>query len=311
MKKFIKILLILAVIGFALYYGLPYLTDTSENNNKNEITEKLENLGYTSNEITIIYDKLSKEEIEEIMNIEKSNKLIDFIKDDYFKFKNLERYISYNKNNSFSINQVVMYVNIGLDKEFYTDIKEVTNPHDKTILVNKYNSLPLNFEAKNLITFSTSYSYNSQKMEKTAGESIIALIDEARSQGYTLLVVSGYRTENLQSTLYNNSVSKNGKTHADKYSARPGHSEHQTGLAVDISNIAGVLDGFEKYEVYNWVKENAHKYGFIERYPKGKEFITGYGYEPWHYRYLGIEAATIIYNEQITFEEYAVKYLNY
>lgn len=309
MIKFIKVLLILAVIGFSFYYGLPYLTDKLENNN--EMNEKLKNLGYTMDEIKIIYNKLKKEEIKDILNIEKNDKLIGFIEDDYFKFKNLERYIIYNKKNNFSAKKIVMYVNIGLDKEFYSDIKKVTNTNNKLVLVNKYNSLPKNFEAQNLITFNNNYSYNGQKMEKTAAESMMSLIDEARNKGYTLMVISGYRTESYQTELYNSSLNINGKTHADMYSARPRHSEHQTGLSVDISNIAGVIDGFEKYEVYNWIKENAYKYGFIERYPKGKEFITGYGYEPWHYRYLGVEAATVVYNKQITFEEYTVKYLNY
>lgn len=304
MKKFITFLFIIAIIAFIFYYGLPYY-------DKLENVDKLKNLGYTEEEIEIIYDKLKKDEIEELLNIEGNDNIINFIKDDYFRFQNLERYIKYDKKNNFSTKQVVMYVNIGLDKDFYSDIKEINNTSDKLILVNKYNALPKNFEANNLITFSSNYSYNGQKMEKTAAKNIMALIDDARSKDYTLMVVSGYRTESYQADLYNNSIKRNGKAHAEIYSARPGHSEHQTGLAVDISNIAGVIDGFEKYEVYSWVKENAHKYGFIERYPKGKEFITGYAYEPWHYRYVGIEVATIIYNEQITFEEYAVKYLNY
>jgi D-alanyl-D-alanine carboxypeptidase len=205
----------------------------------------------------------------------------------------------------------VIYVNIGLDKDFYSEINNIKDTNNTLILVNKYNKLPDKFEADNLITFSDSYSYNSQKMNKIAAENMMKLIDDARSNGYTLMVVSGYRTERLQNTLYTNSVNQNGKAHADAFSARPGHSEHQTGLAVDISNIAGTLDGFEKYPVYEWIIKNAHKYGFIERYPKGKEFITGYGYEPWHYRYVGVDVATTIYEENITFEEYSVKYLKY
>lgn len=314
MKKFIKSIIVLVIIGAVFYFGLPYLSDkTSDNNIKEEgkTTRNLTNIGYNEEEIEAIYEKLSNEEIEELLKIDKKDKLIDFIEVDYFKLAYIDRYTNYSEKNKFSPKQIVMNVNIGLDKEFYTDIKEVSNPHDKLVLVNKYNSLPKNFEANNLITFSSNYSYNSQKMEKTAAENIIALIDEARNKGYTLIVVSGYRTEDYQRGLYENSINNNGKAHADKYSARPGHSEHQTGLAVDISNIPGVIDGFEKYEEYTWVLANAHKYGFIERYPKGKESITGYSYEPWHYRYIGVEAATIIHNEQITFEEYAVKYLNY
>lgn len=302
MKKIIFLLLIVIIFYF---YGLPYL------NNENEVSSKLKELGYTSEEISIINDKLNESEIEELKNMNKNEELFNYINDKYFKFKYLNRYIEYAKKNAYTSSQIVMYVDIGLDKDFYTDIEEVENPYDKLVLINKFNSLSEGFEAKNLITFNSDYSYNGQKMEKIAAENIISLIDKARNEGYKLMVVSGYRTEDYQRGLYENSVKNNGKVHADKYSARPGHSEHQTGLAVDISNIAGILDGFDKYDVYDWVKVNAHKYGFIERYPKDKEFITGYSYEPWHYRYVGIEAATIIYNEGITFEEYAVKYLNY
>lgn len=315
MKKFFKFIIIVLILGFVFYYTFPYLKNKIPNTNIKEDTKtenKLESLGYKSGEIDLINNKLSESEIKDLMNMEEKDKnLIDFINEDYFKYDYLNRYVKYKNNNHYSNKEVVMYVNIGLDKDFYSDIKEVTNPYDKLVLVNKYNSLPKSFEAQNLITFSEIYSYSAEQMEESAASSIIELIDEGRKQGLTLIIVSGYRTEGYQNGLYTRSVNKNGQKHADLYSARPGHSEHQTGLAVDISNIAGVLDGFEKYKEYDWVKENAHKYGFIERYPKGKEFITGYGYEPWHYRYVGVEVATKIYTEKITFEEYAVKYLKY
>ena len=92
---------------------------------------------------------------------------------------------------------------------------------------------------------------------------------------------------------------------ADTYSARAGSSEHQTGLAVDI-NTASSRANFQNTKEYKWLINNSYKYGFIERYPKGKTNITGYKYEPWHYRYVGIEAASIIHEKGITFEEYKV-----
>ncbi len=300
-----KIILILLIIVLFYFYGIPFL------NERYETTNKLKELGYSNEEIEFINEKLNEEEIEELENMEKNKELLKFIKVEYFKYEYLERYTKYANDNNLDNEKIVMYVNIGLDREFYTNTNVVSNPNDKLVLVNKYNSLPDNFEAKNITKFSSDYSYNGQKMEKTAAENIMALINDARKKGYTLLIVSGYRTEEYQRNLYENSINQNGKEHADKYSARPGHSEHQTGLAVDISNKAGVLDGFEQYDVYDWVIENAHKYGFIERYPKGKEFITGYSYEPWHYRFVGVEAATVIHDENITLEEYAVKYLNY
>ena len=93
---------------------------------------------------------------------------------------------------------------------------------------------------------------------------------------------------------------------ADRYSARPGYSEHQTGLAVDINTTS---TSFEHSRQFKWLQKHAHEYGFILRYPKGKEWITGYAYEPWHYRYVGEDVAKIIYKEGITYEQYHAKYI--
>ena len=131
------------------------------------------------------------------------------------------------------------------------------------------------------------------------------MIDAAREDGINLLVISGYRTESTQSGLYNNSVKKNGVEHALLYSAKPGYSEHQLGLAVDLNETE---ERFDQTKEYKWLKTNSYKYGVIERYPKGKEFITGYGYEPWHYRYLGVDLATKVFTENVTYEEYLVKH---
>lgn len=99
-----------------------------------------------------------------------------------------------------------------------------------------------------------------------------------------------------------------GVKETDTYSARPNHSEHQTGLAMDLSTDGTLSEAFENTEQFKWLNENAHKYGYILRYKKDKVYMTGYTYEPWHYRYVGVEVATIIKNENLTFEEYYVKY---
>ena len=112
-----------------------------------------------------------------------------------------------------------------------------------------------------------------------------------------------------QENLYNNYVSRDGKAEADTYSARAGHSEHQTGLAVDVGSSNNTFSGFKYTDEYDWVKDNAHLYGFIVRYEEGKEWITGYMAEAWHLRYVGVEAATYIYENDITFDEYYVKFV--
>lgn len=136
------------------------------------------------------------------------------------------------------------------------------------------------------------------------------LQDSASANGYNIPLLSGFRSYSRQRTIYNNYVQIDGQALADTYSARPGHSEHQTGLAFDILTLNATTENFEKTKEFEWLKDNSYKYGFIMRYPKDKEYLTGYEYEPWHYRYVGIDAAKQIKNENITFDEYYAYYIN-
>ena len=149
-------------------------------------------------------------------------------------------------------------------------------------------------------TYSLPSTYN-PGVNNTANIALKQLQSAANTVGHNIPLISGFRSYSRQQTLYNNYVAKDGVAKADTYSARPGHSEHQSGLAFDVGAID---DNYGNTPAGTWLKENAHKYGFIIRYLKGKEHITGYKYEPWHIRYVGIEHATNIYNQQITLEEY-------
>ena len=121
---------------------------------------------------------------------------------------------------------------------------------------------------------------------------------------------SAYRPYSMQEKLYKNAVSSMGQKQADIDTARPGHSEHQTGLTVDVSSTKnGNMLYFDSSSSFTWMKENAYKYGFILRYPKGKEDITGFSYDAWRLRYVGSNTARIIHNENITFDEYYEYYL--
>mgnify|MGYP001024781050 FL=1 len=126
---------------------------------------------------------------------------------------------------------------------------------------------------------------------------------DALAVGFNLWIQSGYRPYVLQEKLYNNYVSRDGKAEADRYSARPGYSEHQTGLCFDINNPS---KSFNETEEAKWINDNAYRYGYILRYPKGKENETGYMYESWHVRYVGKELAEKLYNngDWITLEDY-------
>ena len=141
--------------------------------------------------------------------------------------------------------------------------------------------------------------------DPTAGQQVRALIHRMQELGYPISdSYSGYRSYDYQTELYNNYVAREGQAAADTYSARPGYSEHQTGLAFDILDSHGnLLDGPEYHDAIHWLHTHAHEYGFIIRFQRGKEAITGYQAEAWHLRYVG-DKATAIYQSGLSLEEY-------
>lgn len=143
---------------------------------------------------------------------------------------------------------------------------------------------------------------------KEARAAFEKMAQDAKKQGFELVAFSTYRSYEYQEMLYNQYVERDGKDNADRYSARAGYSEHQTGLAFDIGEKGRedlwLTEEFGESPAGKWLAENAHKYGFILRYPKGKEHITGYMYESWHFRYLGVELATKVKESGLTLEEY-------
>lgn len=201
-------------------------------------------------------------------------------------------------------------INSSIDGSIKENSKPVAAKDKPAIaLVNRSNRLDKNFVPKHLtipaVKFAAYASAEVKKMDSEAALALESLFKAAKSDGITLLAVSGYRDYDYQNMLYKNKVSAAGKKEADKYVAQPGSSEHQTGLAMDVlSNEYGSLDeGFANTKSYKWLVENCYKFGFIIRYPKGKEGITGYNYEPWHIRYVGISASEITL-KHLTLEEY-------
>ncbi len=149
-------------------------------------------------------------------------------------------------------------------------------------------------------TYALPSTYN-PGVDPVANEALQQMFAAAKAEGLDLFVRSGFRSYQTQKSLYESYVKRDGQAAADRYSARPGHSEHQTGLAFDINKANSSFAGSPEAI---WLAENCHKYGFIIRYPEGKEAITGYIYEPWHVRYLGVETATAVYNSGLCLEEY-------
>ena len=214
-----------------------------------------------------------------------------------------------NQNSDLSIKDIVTRVNIGLDHSFYTHTKKTPFLNRDYILVNKYLYLDETYVPEQLESISTQYSRSGMKLVRTAKDAFENMAKAALDDGMKIIAMSSYRGYDYQVNLYNRYVTSDGVEAADTYSARPGFSEHQTGLCVDIYD--GVVDytNFEQSKSFHWMQENAHKYGFILRYPKDMEHITGYQYESWHYRYVGEKIATYIYKNNITFDEYYVQNL--
>lgn len=229
---------------------------------------------------------------------------------DYCNFDNIERYINYyNKNKELEIEDVIVRVNLNLDYSFYTNTKETPFLNKEYILVNKYLSLGADYVPDNLEKIPTEYARSGMMLVNVAKEAFIKMAQKAKEDNHPVLAMSSYRSYDYQVNLYKRYVANDGVEAADTYSARAGFSEHQTGLCVDVYDGKIDYTNFETSESFYWMQENAHKYGFILRFPKGKEHITGYQYESWHYRYVGVDIATYIHKNNITFEEYYVKFI--
>lgn len=177
---------------------------------------------------------------------------------------------------------------------------------DYSILVNKDNPLPRTYIPEDLVESESSYKKGIYLNQK-AKEMFDKLKEEASKNNYYIDIESGYRDYNYQEKIYNKLLDEKGFNYAFRHIARPGESEHQTGLAIDFCIYEGekcyIEHEIEDYPVTNWIHHNASKFGFILRYPEGKEDITKYSYEPWHLRYVG-NIANYIYNNNLTLEEY-------
>ena len=302
---------------------------TLKNNLSEEELNKLLNFEYDTKILNLIrikefkFDNLERylnynetDDLEEVvylvnMDIDKldipySNKIMSLTKEQFFIKDNLERYINYsNNNNEISTTEVIKDVNSNIDNEYYTNIKDTDLSKGNLIITNKYYKLSSTYVPEDLVSLNgTSYLAT-----RETAEHFKEMTDEAKKLGYTFKINSAYRSYATQESLYNRYVQQHGFAWAEKYSARPGHSEHQTGLAIDMVSASTNFDTFENTKEFEWMQDNAHKYGFILRYDNENQYITGYSYEPWHYRYVGVEAATKIHELGITFEEYYAYYV--
>lgn len=175
---------------------------------------------------------------------------------------------------------------------------------DGVLIVNKTYSLPSSYEPVNPYKkIKKDYLYGKDYLEDFVMKAFVKMSADAASENIRLNITSGYRSYKVQEDLYNQYVKKDGKIAADTYSARPGHSEHQSGLCFDLN---GTNKNFIKTKEGKWINDNSYKYGFVLRFPEGKTKYTGYMYEGWHFRYVGFELAEKLYNNGnwISLEEY-------
>ena len=241
--------------------------------------------------------KDTKELSSTLLNILSAKYFIDSYLDDYIEY--------YNNNLDLSIDDVILRVNTNIRYDFYTHTKEADTSKGMYTLVNKYNYLTSDYVPEDLVRISYDYTTNDTSVVSIAYENFLKMVEGARKDGFELRAATCYRGYSFQRSLYNNYVNSDGVAAADTYSARPGFSEHQLGYSLDLTNGNYVpFEQFENTGEYTWLKDNAHKYGFIIRFPKDKEYITGYMFESWHVRYVGVDVATYIYENDITYEEY-------
>lgn len=306
-KTFIGIMIILVVIGLiiggiALFNYLNY---------QKTYEYKLSKIGYSEKEIEEIESKLKNTTIDSLLLTSTYNSnILSYINYKYFIEENLSRYIHYqNENQKEDPIMVIRIVNVNGDLAPYTNTSSSDLEKEYLILVNKYNYLEENHEIPNLEDISLMYAYSNNRLQEEAVTNYVKMARAAKENGLSIIVNSSYRTYEEQEKIYNSFYKQYGEEYAEEYSAHAGFSEHETGLAVDIDTYHSTSASFEESEEFAWLTEHCYEYGYILRYPEGLEKITGYLYEPWHYRYVGIEAAKQIKEESITFDEYYQYYV--
>lgn len=230
----------------------------------------------------------------------------------YYREDNDKRYVRYKLNhNALSWEDVITHVEIGLDLTYYSKVNKVSCPDRITVLVNKYCQLPRDYIPGDLEMIAPDYNETTLLLRHSAREYFEMMCHDARQEGIFLKAISTFRSFLYQNQVYYRNWNEDiplihYQTERDKVSARAGHSEHQTGLAVDINDLE---ETFADTSEGIWLAEHSCNYGFILRYPKGKEYITGYNYEPWHFRYIGTLLAGKLYQSGLTYDEFFVRFL--
>ena len=300
-KKAVFVLLFIIVLIIGAILGIKKTIETNKYHKTYEY--KFLKLEYTKEEFDII-DTLSVEDKDYLLTLNYNRRIPKLIKEKYFMKKNLKKYINYFNKES-DLSKIVSIINVGANVDFYTDAKKTDISKKELMLTNKFNYLDDTYDSKEMVSVSKLYSYGeNQMLTSTTFDAFKRMFDDAKKENITLIINSSYRSFEDQEAVYERYKKLKGEDYADSIAARPGYSEHQTGYSVDLITYGATSATFEETEAFKWLQNNAYKYGFILRYPKDKDYLTGYSYESWHYRYVGIDAAKYIYENNITFDEY-------
>lgn len=308
-KKRLKLLTLFLVIVLICSFGGTRIYETLEYHKT--IEYKFLQKGYELETYKLIEEKCSEKNRDYLLNEEKIDYIKFIVGDKYYIDKNFYEYLEYyNENSKKDFTDIVAIVNVHATKPWYEESIMADISHGYEILVNKSHILPETFDAGTIKTFSSTYAYGTVTAEETCYNAFIRMANAAKQDGITLILTSGYRTREKQTSIYDEMKNSKGETYADEYAARPGSSEHETGLALDILTYNAYTETFKTTEAYTWLHAHAHEYGFIERYPENKEHLTGYKAESWHYRYLGEDLAKKVKDEGITYDEYYAFYVD-
>lgn len=235
---------------------------------------------------------------------------VDILYDEYYLSENRGRYFAIlDENPERLAGEIVALVNANRDREYYTETEPANIESDHLMLVNKYYYLDHDF-AVEVVEQDASYGSVGERMEVETYAAFQEMFQAALEDGYQLYVTSGYRGYEEQEEVFASYLLEGDENYALQYAAKPGYSEHQTGRAIDVFTPGETIHTFAYSPVATWLAEHAYEYGFILRYPEGKENLTGYSYEPWHYRYVGKEVAAEIQRRGITLEEYVAVFGN-
>ena len=311
-QKIINIIVIIIIIILCVFLIVNYFNEKHKEYLYTLTYEyKLTNIGYDNSTITLIKEKLTDEQIDKLIEKDIIKCIDKLIINPYFIFNNIDRYeLNYDYTNiDFDVNELIRKVNVNKDISSFTNIKEVDLSKEKEILVNSYYKLDENYVPDNLTKISNMYCFTEMYAERETYEAYKKMYNAALDDGIKFLITSAYRSYDRQVDVLEDYRKTKGEEYAKKFVAIPGHSEHQTGLALDIFTYGGTMATFENTEGYKWLKDNSYKYGFILRYSKELQSLMGTTFESWHYRYVGVDTATKIYNEKLTFEEYYAYYV--